>query len=153
MTDGGKPVVVGETNPYGDNPYYAMYPWPDGSAGHRLCSLVLRVPRLRYLDYFDRVNLCRGKWSVVEARKIVSELLSVPDRRLVLCGSKVSRAFGVPYEPYTVVSEKGCSLVVLPHPSGLCRLWNEPDSFDRARAAVLSVCPDLLVERSNLTEE
>ena len=25
---------------------------------------------------------------------------------------------------------------ILPHPSGLCRLWNEPGSVDRARAAV-----------------
>jgi hypothetical protein len=40
-----KIVLVGESNPYGADPYYALYPAPDGSAGHRLCCLVLGMTR------------------------------------------------------------------------------------------------------------
>jgi hypothetical protein len=37
--------------------------------------------------------------------------------------------------------------IVLPHPSGLCRLWNQPDSVMRARAALQEAGLVLAVQR------
>lgn len=38
-----KPILVGETNPYGGNPDYALYPDPPGSGGERLYAGVVGV--------------------------------------------------------------------------------------------------------------
>jgi hypothetical protein len=52
-----KPLLVGEVNPYGGDPYYALYPAPDGCSGHRLCYLILGMRREDYLESFERINL------------------------------------------------------------------------------------------------
>jgi hypothetical protein len=133
-----KVVLVGEQNPYGGDPYYALYPAPDGCSGHRLCNLILGMYRRDYMRVFDRVNLCSGDWSVREARESAKLLRG---RKLVLCGSKVSQAFGVKFDPFFVCHEFG--LVILPHPSGLCRIWNDAGSIQRARSAVAEFAPHL----------
>lgn len=136
-----KITLVGESNPYGADPYYALYPAPDGCAGHRLCTLVLGMHRRAYLDTFERVNLCDGKWSMPSARKRAQELWVKPVK-YILFGSKVARAWEVdPWEPFTVID--GGTTLLLPHPSGLCRLWNEPGAFERARAAVAAFAPEI----------
>ena len=139
-----KVILVGESNPYGADPYYALYPCPDGCAGHRLCRLVLNMTRCTYLAAFERVNLCAGKWSIKEARARAEEIGYLNDR-VVLLGSKVSAAFGVAFEPFTIKrqSDTGQALAILPHPSGLCRLWNEPQAFERARLTVYQLAPEL----------
>jgi len=53
-----RPVLVGEANPWGSDPFYALYPYPERYAGWRLCHLILGLYRRTYLGYFDRVNLC-----------------------------------------------------------------------------------------------
>jgi uracil-DNA glycosylase len=70
------------------------------------------------------------------------------ERRLfVLLGAKVCDAFGVPFEPFTIqvkttsaavaillkVPHQEWTFVVLPHPSGRNRLWNDPLAVDKAR--------------------
>ncbi len=125
--------LVGESNPYGFDPYYALYPAPDGCSGHRLCCLILGMQRRAYIDLFYRVNLCVGKWSAKAARERAEALLTCPGR-WVLLGAKVSAAFKVPFVPFEI--SEGGTILVLPHPSGLCRLWNEPGAIDRARAAM-----------------
>jgi hypothetical protein len=145
-----KPLVVGEANPYGGDPYFALYPKPENSAGWRLCHLVLGFEYAKtYLDLFDRVNLCPRDWSMKVARERAVQLRSVPAFQAVLLGRKVAAAFRLEdVPPFTVwrpseVSRAWC--VVLPHPSGLCMEWNKPGAFERARVLVQSVYPyDLL---------
>lgn len=61
--------------------------------------------------------------------------------------------------PYSVVYNWGREIfanhwiILLPHPSGLCREWNEPGAYERARELVKAVYPyDLLCRRSDLVE-
>jgi hypothetical protein len=135
-----KPVLVGEMNPYGADPDYALYPAPDGCSGHRLCCLILGMQRRHYLDSFDRVNLCDGKWSIKAARIKATELWA-SGRRFILLGSKVCYAWGIPFTPFIFSDNGNC--VVLPHPSGLCRLWNEVGVIAKAREVVSQIAPEL----------
>ena len=90
-------VIVGELNPYGTDPHFAMYPLPANSAGGRMQRLVCRLPRSVYCD-IPRYNLCTGKWSAPAARERANEILRLHanqehDDRIVLLGRKVVGAF------------------------------------------------------------
>ena len=140
-------VLVGESNPYGADPRYALYPDPPGCAGYRLCHKVLGIDARDYLRAFERVNLLQGpRWSVPKARAAASALVQRTDggwsrpggRPLVLLGRRVAAAFGLgDILPFTRVPIGEWTFVLLPHPSGRCRAWNDPGSFERARALVL----------------
>jgi hypothetical protein len=56
---------------------------------------------------------------------------------LVLLGAKVSAAFGLAFTPFVtlqrIVPDGHCQAVILPHPSGLCRLWHRPGAVEEAR--------------------
>lgn len=138
-----KPTLVGELNPYGADPYFALYPAPDGCSGHRLCCLVLGMPRHTYLEAFDRVNLCEGKWSIRSGREKARSLWNDPaiSTRWILLGRKVADAFETPFVPYEI--SEGGTILVLPHPSGLNRMWAEPGAFGRAREAVRAFAPEV----------
>lgn len=130
-----KPLLVGESNPYGADPYFALYPEPRGASGDRLCRLIMGLRGGRYLEAFDRVNLCVGKWSKPAAQKRVQELLDAEEwETFVLLGAKVTSAF-LPGKPSPFTIHEHCSgrFVVLPHPSGLCREWGKPGAIERAR--------------------
>lgn len=144
-----RPLFVGEMNPFGADPYFALYPLPETSSGGRLQALVLGIPRGAYIE-LDRMNLCGGKWSAPAARARAQELwqfFTPATHKFVLLGSKVCGAFQVPFVPFTVqasaVSSGGHTHVVLPHPSGLNRIWNEPGAFQRARALIEQEFPGL----------
>ena len=142
--------LVGESNPYGSNPYYALYPLPAHATGGRLAK-VLGLAADEYLDRFERRNLLVGsRWSVPEARRAAVALLRELDTcdRLVLLGARVAAAFGVPFR------ENLCAVwwlevghdhrrprwtLVLPHPSGRSREWNDPEMRGRVRAAVVQI--------------
>lgn len=137
-----KPLLVGEQNPYQGDPdraqRYALYPYPLGCAGHRLCHKVMGLTEDEYLERFDRVNLCAGHWSIVEARATANRIRVEQDREapLVMLGSKVCSAFSVDYVPFRWGNLFDLVVVCLPHPSGLSRAWNEPGAFERARAVL-----------------
>jgi len=149
-----RPWLIGEMNPHqksGEDPShkYDLYPLPRGASGHRLCKLVLDMEMTTYMRSFIRRDLITWKkWSVPQARKAASvvwaESKGAP---LILLGAKVSAAFGFAYEPFTFVKRDAVvgdrRILIIPHPSGLCRAWDEPLAFRRARALVLP----LLVER------
>lgn len=135
-------TLIGEANPYGGAPHYALYPDPVGCAGHRLCYKVLQTDYDTYLREFDRVNLCPRAWKMSEARARATLLIGDcrPTQVLVLLGRKVATAFDcqdVPAFDWTTVNS--ARIVSLPHPSGLSRAWNEPGAFDRARALLKNV--------------
>jgi len=134
-----KTLLVGEDNPYGSDPRYALYPKPEYSAGGRLCELIMKMSVKQYIGTFDRVNLCSGKWSMPEARAKAKELWETRglDQNYVLLGSKVCKAFDMTFTPFEILWRDGASvgggaIVTLPHPSGRNRMWNEPGSLERA---------------------
>lgn len=144
-----KPLLVGEMNPYGADPYFALFPLPETSSGGRLQSLVLGLPRNRYCG-LDRVNLCEGKWSAPAARargQELREFFTPATHKFVLLGAKVSGAFDVPFEPISVkashVAGDGHTYVVLPHPSGRNLLWNEPGVIENVQELMRREFPDI----------
>lgn len=147
-----KPLLVGEANPYGSDPEFALYPSPPGCAGDRLCRLVMGLDPDDYLARFDRMNLCPRAWSMRDARArayaIRKECRTTPT---ILLGSKVCAAFEIDFKPFALVGDRANVrersiieletrrvpvYVVLPHPSGLSRSWHESGAYDRARAAL-----------------
>lgn len=164
-----KPLLVGESNPYQQDERmamrYALHPDPPHASGGRLCFLVMGLDDATYLRSFDRVDLCHPKWSLPAARARAADLVAARSSSdvIVLCGSKVASAFGVPYSPFTVFGADhatlgGPRLVVLPHPSGLNRAWHEPGAFDRARdvlrrTGVLSTHSDRTVQHVTVDDK
>jgi hypothetical protein len=126
-------TLVGEYNPYGQAPYYALYPHPENSAGGRLCRLILQMDFDEYMESFKRFNLLdTPKWSLPRARAAAKVLAEQEHHeRIVLLGAKVAAAFEVDYAP---LSRPHPDILVLPHPSGRNRFWNDLRNMDRARA-------------------
>lgn len=89
------------------------------------------------------------------AAELVRERLEAHGRAtLVLCGAKVCSAFTLDYRPFSASGPvrvmRGdhspfgeVRYVTLPHPSGLCRAWNQPGAFEAARAALRAGGVDL----------
>lgn len=136
-----KPILVGMVNPHTMRPEMALAPVKPGTAGMRLYLVMKeRVPHVSRHDYmrrFERVNLCYGGWDDVKARQAADLLKKKWSNRLVvLLGSPVREAFGLPFprgvEPIVVGTN---TYFCLPHPSGRCRWYN--DEVNRARAADL----------------
>lgn len=138
-----KPLLVGECNPYGDDPRLALYPDPPTSAGGRLCHRILKMGEREYLRAFDRVNLCSREWDMMAARlaaRVVLEEANAKSRVVVVLGANVAAAFGLrPFEPFESYYFNGARVLVLPHPSGRCRIWNVPGMIERARERVVEV--------------
>lgn len=146
----GQVLLVGENNPYGADPEYALYCYPAGCSGHRL-HRILGLPEQQYLA-LHRKNLCEGDWSKAEAKERASELLDpmAPWRVMVLLGRKVTEVFekaaclDAPLIAFsTRVCCPGMTLVSLPHPSGRnASLWN-PQARIRARQILHELVPEL----------
>lgn len=145
--------LIGENNPYGPDPEYALYCEPPESAGGRLQRLVLGMTKRDYLRSFERRNLLsQEKWSAPVARG-ATELLRMEmsdEDRVILFGRKVFDAWcskpgnWADWRPFAEATmEFGPRLLCLPHPSGLSRAWNEPGAFLRAREAVANLAPHL----------
>lgn len=132
-----RPLLVGESNPYGDDSAFALYPMPRGCAGWNLCHRILRMDSMQYIQAFGRVNLLkRGEWSARDARQAAIDLLCARDvvEPLILLGARVAKAFRLPYAPFTF--NESTLIAILPHPSGRSRAWNDPQASQRAREAV-----------------
>lgn len=136
-----KPLLIGEVNPYGADPDYALYPHPRGAAGDRLRQH-LGLTDNEYLELFDRTNLCTGSWNGGDAKETAATLLvDTPGRDVfVLLGQKVCKAFGFEFKPFTMVRVTRADVdlpmavvAILPHPSGRSRLWNPAESRQQAR--------------------
>ena len=132
-----KVLLVGESNPYGSDPRFALYPKPAGCAGARLCA-ILGVTDREYLQAFDRCNLTTLAWSLPSARRAAGRLTA---KYRVLLGGRVAAAHGVEFIPFARVDGRGArrGWLVLPHPSGRSRLWNKPGTAVEARRLVLDL--------------
>lgn len=146
----GRVLLLGEQNPYGSNPEFALYCHPPGCAGYRF-RRILGLPEDQYLS-LHRKNLCDGDWSKDQAKKRAFDLLSpaAPWRVIVLLGRKVTETFekvALDDVPFVAFSTRACcpgmTLVSLPHPSGRnAALWN-PKARDRAREILRELVPEL----------
>jgi len=130
-------LLVGEMNPISFDPRYALYPLPENCTGGRLCK-ILGLSAREYLRTFDRVNLVRRgagkKWQATTMR-MSADLLK--HRRRILLGARVCTAHRVPFRPFrTFRINETVTVLVLPHPSGRNRIWNDPASAVRTRRAV-----------------
>lgn len=136
--------LIGEANPYGADPKYALYPLPERASGARLCE-ILGLSAKEYLRIFQRRNLCPQDWDTKTARASAQNILAEAGNGspvIVALGAKVAKAFGLTVEQFDV-EPVGCALILrLPHPSGLCRVWNEPNAVQRARQALADVSTD-----------
>lgn len=120
-----------------------------GSAGSRLRAMTgldrsawtRRVPKFNLVPY--RITKWPREFAEQQAQNLSSSLLR--DCDLVLCGRKVARAFGVPSKhPWLVWTRSawGPRVVVIPHPSGLCREYNDPEFVKRASRFLKRVLRD-----------
>lgn len=145
------PIIVGESNPYGSRPEYALYPSPPGCAGDRLCRVVMQLRERTYLSSFERVNLLSGdRWSAPAAREAALELLVLYGSRVwILLGRKVADAFDrsllhPPPRFYVLCSASSeMHIVALPHPSGRNRAWSDPQMARRCREVLASALPSI----------
>lgn len=99
---------------------------------------------LNVLDYWPGKGLGGDKFPMplakIAARKMLESLRNKP---VILLGSNVARAFGAKrfryLEHYEIRDPQHSSeiivpfMVVVPHPSGVNRWWNRPESRDVAR--------------------
>jgi hypothetical protein len=137
-------LLLGEDNPYGSEPEFALYCAPTGCAGHRLQSHVLGIPRADYLGIW-RANLCTGGWSAKAARARALALTAghdTPWRIVVALGVKVSSAFGHA-DVRKAVTRAGIELVRIGHPSRRNTTYNKPAVVEAARGLVRAVAPEL----------
>jgi hypothetical protein len=142
-------TFVGEVNPHGTDPRYALYCLPATSAGGRLRRL-LGLSRRDYVAQ-GRLNLCVGRWSMQEARVHARVIRGEHRPVVVLLGRKVVEAFfgatvvGVEGAPAFSLLRRPMAdptdYVVLPHPSGLCREWNAPSARPRALELLRAAAP------------
>lgn len=116
-----------------------------GRSGRRLAELagvtyedLPRVFELR--NVFDRWPGRDGRGDAFparEARRRASGMV-IDCERVVFVGVATARAFGViGAEPASWFSWRGVVAAVVPHPSGICRWWNDPRNVDAARRLLL----------------
>lgn len=124
-------VIVGMNNPLSDRPEAALLPYPVGCAGWRLWKMVNEVcgvSRAEYCRLTERVNLVSARaWDPYRAREAAAGLWSrLEGRRAVILGAATRTSLWLPQvgpASWTVTS--GVTWCSLPHPSGLCREYND----------------------------
>lgn len=137
-------AIVGELNPYGADPRYALYHEPAGASGDRL-RRILGLTVRSYVS-LTKYNLCVGKWSAPLARERAAEIWD-EHRTIIMLGSKVRSGFddligksGTSSKPplgYGFLNDDiSHRLIWLPHPSGLNQMWNDRTNVLRSRELV-----------------
>ena len=163
-------LLVGEDNPQSSEPHYALFPYPEGCAGHRLAEHITGMGSANQLATW-RTNLCNPRWSTPKAVERAHDLLFYADRpwtTIVALGKKVADAFQrvlkpsapeLKLEPFTAhlldmrgryigprkredkPLEMDITLVSIPHPSGRNRIWNDPSQSARAKQLLALAAP------------
>jgi uracil-DNA glycosylase len=136
-------LFIGEAPSHPSEPEDALA----GPCGERLARL-LGITLAVFLEAYGRVNLvpvypdAAGTLGTAETSNLQQGAATVwvhsqPGDRLVLCGRRVARAFrwGSLYLNHPVDME-GRRVLLIAHPSGRCRLWNDP-AFCARTSAVL----------------
>lgn len=142
-------LLLGEVNPLGSTPEYALYPDPPGCSGWRLCYKIFDVSTADYLSLW-RTNMCVDGWSQRAAGVRASALLRVdaPWSTIIMLGRKVAGVMSPVCGAVAPFEQSECSygaggkrlrFVSLPHPSGMNRAWNDPSAVTKAREIFCSL--------------
>jgi len=126
-----RPLIIGEAPNRGGDPRHPI----EGRIGRRLAALS-GLSFEAFKDRCARVNLLpawagrAGKgsaFSVVVARYRAQSLRRrfVAGRTVILLGHRVARAFGISAAYFSEVHVEAARVVVVPHPSGVNRWYNE----------------------------
>jgi len=149
--------LVGEHNPYGSKPRYALFPYPERSADGRLLA-ILGMRTGDYMRAFERRNLITDeakspRWSAPRAREAATAIAmeAAAEDPFILLGRRVCDAFGLygVQLPCCVLGPSGPTgefrrtVVAIPHPSGRCRDWNDPGMIGRVRDLVRARIPQV----------
>jgi hypothetical protein len=88
-------------------------------------------------DVAHILTMLRDTLSDRVAKATARRLAASPRPAYVLLGEKVCAAFDVEYEPFTVDERPdGATFAVLPHPSGINRIWCRSENVKLARETV-----------------
>lgn len=151
-------LIVGEVNPYGQDPSYALYHLPERAAGHRLQSVIMGVEARRWYLPMWRTNLCTTSWEKGDAIERVKVLLGAdaPWTTVVMLGVKVAKAFAFhtgqdakAFQDYASFRPPGPSsgpairFVALPHPSGRNASSWAGTAVEDARNLLRVVAPEI----------
>lgn len=136
-------LIVGETNPYGSNPDFALYHLPRHASGNRLREH-LGLPDHVY-GGIQKLNLCQGQWGMKSARESAETIETVSLWPvIVMLGSKVKSAFHLQHLPFfQAIKVLELTYISLPHPSGLNRIWNTPGVRFVARDLLRQHAPEV----------
>lgn len=145
-------VLLGMNNPHGRDVERALHPLIAGSAGAILYAMVVAEAAHRgepmtlqeYLQGVDRDNLLQSEdWSRVAARQAASDKINrLRGRRVVVLGSTLPSCLGLRTWDgrwYVCRDEANLTYSVVPHPSGLNRVYNDPSYRQRTGAHVLDL--------------
>lgn len=139
-------LLLGEDNPQSSDPDCALWPEPSGCAGERLKNRIMGLDRASYLSLW-RTNLCNPTWDSREARTRAWSLIGrdVPWTNIICLGAKVAKIMGwasplILWETSRIeLNERVFTLLYLPHPSGRCFVWNDPESYSLAMNALVNL--------------
>ncbi len=160
MTPDPRPLLVGMNNPLSRSPDDALVPWPAGCTGHRLYSMLhaaCGATEEEYLTAFERTNLLVGVgWSDHQARCAAEKLAAsgvLSGRKVVALGRGVQKALGLPWllpmqTAHVMASIAGTTstkFILMPHPSGANRWYNDPENVRRAGAVLADLYAGWLV--------
>lgn len=137
-----KVLLVGEDNPWGNDPRMALFHLPRQASGNRLREH-LGLTDLQYQRLF-KMNLCPEKWSMKIAREVANIVKNDPNIEVaVMLGAKVKKAFNMQDINFFSAGhghKDGPLLISLPHPSGRNLLWNHPTARTRAQLLLRRSC-------------
>lgn len=148
-----KPLLVGEC-------YDGECLGLDTPSGFRLCA-IMGVDPDDYVEGYVKMNLCgTSEWVETHARRTarrvaLNAMCQTGPSRIVLLGRRVADAFrealvsmgatGLArldllegYRCDGIAPEREVVFVVLPHPSGKSRVWNDERSLRRARSLLIA---------------
>lgn len=140
-----KLLLVGEANPLSRDRAKALWPYP-GSAGGRFAAMLGLDPDT-YLRHFERVNLYvrpPKRWNRKKARERAWAItVKYRGYDVFLLGQRVADAFLMTKRHFSLWKRypyfggsRWHTYMLLPHPSGRCRTWNDPATRERLREAV-----------------
>lgn len=120
-----KPLLIGLAPNHPGEPGAFTVP---GGSGRRLAAL-LHIDQADLLTVVDAVNLSPEPVSSlgVRAWQDLAGRLDFTSCVVVACGRIVAAAVGAPFQMGEWVMLADTALTSIPHPSGRCRAWNDPE--------------------------
>jgi hypothetical protein len=141
-----KPLLIGQAPSRKGDPAKPLSRDPLASRLAHLCGLT----KEEYLDAFERVNILDawpgkcGKgdaFPLAETRRNAALITAdIRNERVVLLGKSVARSFGIKANVLKWFRFGAGRAIVLPHPSGVNRWYNDENNVIAARRIMRRLC-------------